>query len=139
LYKAWRTGILKKTMNRISAILLPALVWVGTASSVNSSAQDFTVTERGANCNVLQKTTIENGTNCVHRYTELATGLNYTNASGQWVESKEQISILPNGTAAATNGQHKVYFPSDIYEGVLEVVTPDGRHLKKPSAGCQLR
>ena len=27
-------------------------------------------------------------------------------------------------------GQHQVYFPADIYNGVLEVITPDGRHLK---------
>jgi hypothetical protein len=65
----------------------------------------------------------------VHRYTELATGMHYQK-DGQWVESKEQIDILPQGGAAALQGQHQVYFPADIYNGVLEVVTPDGRHLK---------
>jgi hypothetical protein len=65
----------------------------------------------------------------VHQYTELATGLNYL-VNEQWVESSEAISILPDGTAAATNGQHQVYFPADIYNGVIETVTPDGLHLK---------
>jgi hypothetical protein len=50
--------------------------------------------------------------------------------NGQWVESKEWIDILPNGTAVATNGQHQAVFPGDIYQGQIELVTPDGKHLK---------
>jgi hypothetical protein len=84
---------------------------------------------------VLQKTVLENGTNRVHRYTELATGMNYTNASGQWTEAQEQISVLPTGGAVANQGRHQVYFPANIYNGVLEVVTPDGRHLKSRPLG----
>ena len=49
--------------------------------------------------------------------------------NGQWVESREEIDILPNGTAAATNGQHQAYFPGDIYQGQIELVTPDGQQL----------
>ena len=37
----------------------------------------YGVVEQGANYRVWQKTTVENGTNRVHRYTELASGLNY--------------------------------------------------------------
>jgi len=61
--------------------------------------------------------------------------MNFTNAYGQWQESKEEITLLPTGGAAATQGRHKVYFPADIYNGVLEVVTPDGRHLKSRPLG----
>ena len=64
-----------------------------------------------------------------HRYTELATGLNFW-SNGQWTPSKEKIVVLPNGTAAATNGQHQVYFPGDIAQGVIELVTPDGKQLQ---------
>ncbi len=96
---------------------------------------DYTVTESGPDYKVLEKTTVENGTNCVHRYTELATGMNYTNASGQLTESREQITLLPSGGAAATQGRHKVYFPGNIYNGVIEVVTPDGRHLQSRPLG----
>src|SRR5690348_4845800 len=87
----------------------------------HSSAQsdDYTVVERGLDYKVLQKTTIEYGTNCIHRYIELAGGLNYNDAGGQWVESKEQIKVLPQGGAVAVQGQHKVYFPADIYNGVI--------------------
>jgi len=55
------------------------------------------VAERGEDYKVLQKTTVEHGTNRVHKYTELATGLNYKNSYGQWIESQEQITIQPNG------------------------------------------
>jgi len=109
------------------SITLLAVIAINIQGQV---ADGYTVTERGADYRVLQKTTIENGTNHVHRYTELATGMNYTNSFGQLTESKEQISILPTGGAAATQGRHQVYFPADIYNGVLEVVTPDGRHLR---------
>ena len=95
----------------------------------------YTVTARGLDYTVLEKTTVENGTNRLHRYVELATGLNYTNSYGQLVGSSEQISILPTGGAAAVQGQHKVYFPANIYNGVIEVVTPDGRHLRSRPLG----
>jgi archaellum component FlaF (FlaF/FlaG flagellin family) len=64
-----------------------------------------------------------------HQYNELASGLNHL-VNGKWLESSEQIDILPNGTAIATNGQHQAYFPGDIYEGQVELVTPDGQHLQ---------
>ena len=51
------------------------------------------------------------------------------------MDSKEEIDILPNGTAAATNGQHQVYFPGNIYQGVIELVTPDGIHLQSRPLG----
>src|SRR5882724_386087 len=105
------------------------------AVSAVASQTPYTVTERGADYRVMQKTTVEGGTNRIRRYTELATGMNFTNATGQWTESKEEITILSQGGAVATQGRHKVYFPADIYNGVLEVVTPDGRHLKSRPLG----
>lgn len=121
----------RKNMKYIHAVLTFVFF-----TSYNLPAQSsYTVTERGPDFNVHQKTTIENGTNRVHRYVELATGLNYTNAYGQLVESKEEITIQPGGGAAATQGRHKVYFPANIYNGVIEVVTPDGKHLKSRPLG----
>ena len=61
-------------------------------------------------------------------YTELASGLNHQ-INGQWVPSSEAIAILPDGTGAATNGQHQAYFPGDIYAGQITVVTRSGRQL----------
>lgn len=123
-----------------AVVLVTGLIFlqgmVLTAQTLSSNS--FTVTDRGADYRVLEAITVENGTNKVQRYTELATGMNYTNASGQWTESEEQITIQPTGGAAATQGRHKVYFPADIYNGVLEVVTPDGRHLQNRPVGVEL-
>ena len=123
-------------MKTLSFVLRGLAFVLASITTLNLHAQtDYTVTERGLDFKVLEKTTVENGTNRVHRYTELATGLNYTNASGQLTESKEQITIQPGGGAAATQGRHKVFFPADIYNGVIEVVTPDGKHLKSRPLG----
>ena len=70
----------------------------------------------------------------VRAYTELATGMHYQK-DGQWVESQARIDILPDGTAAATQGIHQVYFPNDIAQGVIEQVTPEGLHLQSRPLG----
>ncbi len=103
--------------------------------AVSTQAAGWSVVERGPDYRVLQKTTIEGGTNRVRRVTELATGMAYTNNAGQLVESKEEITLLETGGAAATQGRTKVYFPSDIYNGAIEVVASDGRHLRSRPLG----
>ena len=70
----------------------------------------------------------------VHRFVETATGLNYWSNS-QWMPSREEIDILPGGGAAATNGQHQAYFPNDIYQGEIQLVTPDGKQLQSRPLG----
>ena len=70
----------------------------------------------------------------VHHYIELATGLNYWSNS-QWMPSREEIDILPGGGAAATTGQHQAYFPNDIYQGEIQLVTPDGKQLQSRPLG----
>lgn len=109
--------------------LVLATAFIINHSHAQSGGGGYTVTERGPDYKVLEKTEVVNGTNRIHKYTELATGMHYTNSVGQLAESREQITILPNGGAAATQGQHKVYFPGNLYNGVLEIVTPDGKHL----------
>lgn len=91
--------------------------------------------ERGLNYTVYAKTNLVNGTNRISRYTELASGLNFSNEYGQIVEANESISVLPNGGAQANQGQTKVIFPADIYDGVLQVTTPDGRQLTSRPLG----
>jgi hypothetical protein len=73
-----------------------------------------------------------------HRYTELATGLNHL-VNGQWVASQEGIEVSPDGTSAqATNGQHQVYFPGNIYSGTIQLVTPDGKTLVSQPIGISI-
>ena len=99
----------------------------------------YRVQASGANQNVWQRETYETGpkgqvVKHVHQFTELATGLNHL-VNGQWVASKEEIHLLPNGTAAATSGQHQAYFPGNIYSGVIRMVTPDGQVLLSRPVG----
>jgi Fibronectin type III domain len=93
----------------------------------------YAITTQNANSRVWQRMDFQESpsggvvTN-THSYTELNSGLNHL-VNGQWVESKEWIDILPNGTAVATNGQHQAYFPGDIYQGQIELVTSEGLQL----------
>ncbi|HEX3856070.1 MAG TPA: hypothetical protein VHY30_02100 [Verrucomicrobiae bacterium] len=100
----------------------------------------YAITTQDGNSRVWERTTYEKAPDGTivpkkHSYTELATGLNYKDAQGRWVGSKEEIDIMPNGTAAAIHGQHQAYFPGDIYNGVIELVTPDGKHMKSRPMG----
>jgi hypothetical protein len=92
------------------------------------------VVSRDANSRVWRWTEYEQGPggqsiSQAHSYTELATGLCYRQ-NGQWMDSLEQINILPDGSAAATNGQHQAYFPADIFNGFITLVTPNGLKLQ---------
>ena len=128
-----RPSLLLK-LNRLVGCLAIAVVGGVCQAEPAQTAQRFTFTapasytmvKQDANTRVWQKTTVENGTNRIHQIVEMATGLNYTNTSGQLVPAKEEIDILPNGTAQAVQGRHQAYFPGDIYSGVITVVTPDG-------------
>jgi hypothetical protein len=98
----------------------------------------YAITSQDGNSRVWQGTTFDVVSGVIvtniHSYTEMASGLNHL-VNGQWVESKEWIDILPNGTAVATNGQHQAYFPGDIYQGQIELVTPDGLQLNSRPMG----
>ncbi len=121
-----------QTLNQATAITnqLPARNIVG-----------HFISEQGANSRVWQKIirTVDDQGNTVletnQAYVELASGLNHL-VRGQWVASKEEIDLAPDGSsAAATNGQHQVYFPGNIYNGVIKLVTPDGKILRSQPVG----
>src|SRR5215469_13737477 len=100
-------------------ICISLLLFLSAINTLRAAAlSDYLVIERGLNYKVLQKTTTESGTNHIYRFTELATGMNYTNANGELVESSEQINVLQTGGAEATQGQHKAFFPANVYNGV---------------------
>jgi len=61
-------------------------------------------------------------------YVEMASGMNYWR-NGRWNESSDQINLLPQGGAAATNGQHQAWFPGDIYQGAIQILMSDGTPL----------
>jgi hypothetical protein len=99
----------------------------------------YTIISRDANSRVWERTTYDTlpsgkTVSYVHSYTELGTGLCYKQ-NGRWVDSQEQINIQPDGTASATNGQHQVYFPVDIGNNVIKLVTSDGLVLQSQPLG----
>jgi hypothetical protein len=74
---------------------------------------------RTANSRVWENTTsftLPSGKIITHlnRFTEVASGLCYQQ-DNQWLDSQEQIVILPDGSAWATNGQHTATFPANSH------------------------
>jgi hypothetical protein len=118
----------------------PLVAFLFLLLAINSHAQ-YAVVQRDANSRIWERTTYKQAPSGEllpqsTRYTELATGMHYKDPrTGEWVESKEQIEIVTTGGAQAVHGQHQVYFPADIYDGVIELVTPDGKHMKSRPLG----
>jgi hypothetical protein len=111
-----------------------------TTSDALPSPTPYAVMSRGADSAVWQRETYGRApdgsvvTN-IQKYTELANGLNYL-VNGQWAPSTENVEISADGTSAsATNGQHQAYFPADIYNGVIKLVTPNGKNLESQPIG----
>jgi len=107
------------------------------ALSQTPETTNYTIVDRGPNHRVWQRIeyrSLPDGgvSPLIHRYTELSMGMHFMR-QGLWTESSDQISLLPDGTgAAATNAQCPAFFPSDIYDGVIDLATPDSppRHLR---------
>ena len=119
-----------------------------TPSSVTSQANvppptDYQVVQQDANSRVWQRETYDQGpdgqvvTN-LHSYSEIASGLNYLDSGGTWQASKEEIDLQPNGTARAVQGQHQAYFPANIFDGEIELITPDHKTLKSQPAALTM-
>ncbi len=89
----------------------------------------------GTNFRVWQRLTYEpmpNGQMLphVHRYTELASGLNYLDSSGLWTASQAKIEAFSGG-GIAQQGQYQAIFASDLNTaGAIDMQTPDGKELR---------
>ena len=98
------------------------------------------VVSQDGNSRVWERTTTEDVVNGKavlkkHHYMKLCDGVNFWDGH-QWNESKEDINILPDGSGAeAVQGQLQAFFPSDIYEGVIRLVTADGKILQSRPVG----
>jgi hypothetical protein len=131
-------------------IVLLAIGSVGLRAQTSTTAPsqgnvpaptDYQIVQQDGNSRVWQREIYEQEPNGQivarpHQFTELATGLNYKDPStGQWQPSKEEIDIQSDGTLAATQGQHQVYFPGNIYGGEIELVQPNGVQLHSCPVG----
>jgi len=110
-----------------------------TTAPAQPAGTPYGVISRGAHEQVWERTTykvLPSGKTIPvkHHVTELQTGLNYWDGT-QFTESREEITILPNGGASASQGQHTAQFPSDIYGGMISMTTPQGTILKSQVVG----
>ncbi len=114
---------------------------VQPSQPVTQTIAGYQIGQQGPNSRIWQKIvqTVDARGNTVletnQAYVELATGLNFWR-NGRWQPSKEEIAISPDGSSAvATNGQHQVYFPGNIYNGMIKLVAPDGKILQSQPLG----
>ena len=121
-------------------VLLPVVrhKWRKVQSTCRFQHQ-YSVVQRDANSRVWEWTENQQGLDGQiipkkHDYTELGSGLCYQQ-NGQWIDSQETINVLPDGSAEAIQGQHQAYFPANIFNGVVTVITPDGFELKSQPLG----
>ena len=64
-----------------------------------------------------------------HKYTELASGLNYLNSNGQWLPSQAVIEPYAQG-AISQQGQHTLIFANNLNSsGAIDEQTPEGKRL----------
>jgi hypothetical protein len=126
-------GFLWRVPNAVSQ---PAPVQLNNISSPTL----YAVTGRDANSRVWERTVYEidpSGevvTN-KHNYTELASGMHYKNAKGEWVESKEEIDAYAKG-AIANQGRYQVIFANNLNTtGSIDMQTPDGKRLRSNILG----
>ena len=112
---------MKKILLIFTAIcLLIDLTRAQTTATIDtggpSSIVGYQIGEQGADSQVWQKITrtVDAQGHTIlqtnQAYVELALGMNYLK-NGRWVQSKEEIDILPNGTAAAIKASIRPIFP----------------------------
>ena len=94
----------------------------------------YQIVETGANHRVWQRETYEQGPNGktvtkIHKYTEVASGMNYQDGTGKWIPAQETIGTTSSG-AVATQGQYQVIFANNLNSsGSISMLTSDGKRL----------
>jgi hypothetical protein len=130
-------------MKTLFVSLLIALLWqgslegqtnvLGASAATNTAAAGPVVVGRSAHERVWGTITSRtNGAGQVAQvtnvfYKELGTGLCYTNAAGEWLDTVDEIDIATNG-ATATRAGHKVHFAGNAN-------APGGRSDSWPRTG----
>ncbi|HEY4414521.1 MAG TPA: hypothetical protein VGO57_02425, partial [Verrucomicrobiae bacterium] len=137
-----------KTLTFVVALLLSNSLGLQAQATVGQQAQspklpaatEYRVVDLGANHRVWQRETYEQGPGGkvmthVHSYTELASGMNYQDASGQWQESQELIEAFATG-AVARKGAYQVIFADNLNSaGSIDMQTTDGKRLRSNILG----
>jgi|GEM_PF-4301428 len=119
-------------MNSTSAALALSVAVATGALAQNPSP---TVVERGPHHRVWQWTTVEQWPGGqrierTHRVVELATGLNYRDAKGQWQASREVFEQGADGWFLARQGPHQLAVAPNVNGRVVQFQSPDGLRLR---------
>lgn len=139
--KIWRFKTLPRLHYRnpvgfdVFILLVGSAVSAGAQQAVALSSAHFSVVRRSENWQVWERTVcrwtpsgkIASNT---ESYVECGSGLNFKNSAGDWEPSSENIAILADGSGAATNAVCKAYFPPDIYDGTITLITGQGVKLQ---------
>ena len=97
----------------------------------------YVISKRGPNSRTWQSvTTTTNQAGRIRSFTnsyqEICTGVAYLDTkTGQYVDSAEQIDLLPDGSASASHGRHKTIFQGNANTagGSVTLTTPDNKTL----------
>jgi hypothetical protein len=112
-------------------------------SAVPTSAQSpgpYRVVNRTANSRTWQRENVVHMPNghdstIIHRYTEVASGMNYQTPSGAWAESKEIIEPFANGSISR-QGQYQVIYANNLNSpGAIDLQAADGKRLRSNILG----
>src|SRR5437762_2536321 len=129
----------------VLAVLLPFTLNAQiTPPTLNADATvlvPYQVVAVGPHERVWQSVTVDaEGNTNVNSYTELATGLNYFDSTGQWEQSQEKFEITKDGRAVARHGQHQLTMAGDINTGgSVDLLMPDGQRLLSNPMGLSFR
>src|SRR4051794_29186690 len=117
-------------------LALSASAQIGQSPSTDTTngipKNDYSMIEQSRHWQKIRRTQAE--TNVLTRrlevgtsdYTELGVGLNRIDpSSGKLRPCDDQITIQRDGGAAATNAQHRLSLPGNLYGDSIELTTPD--------------
>ena len=68
-------------------------------------------------------------------YVELQTGLHYLDATGQWVEARDQLDVVPDGLIARHGRHQLILAPNLNTAGAVDLLTPEGSRLRSHLLG----
>lgn len=100
----------------------------------------YRIVEQGGNHNLWQRETYEKlpdgqVVTHVHKFYELATGLNFQAANGSWQPSQATIQSTPSG-AVMSQAEYQVIFANNLNSsGSIDLQTPDQKNLQSSILG----
>jgi hypothetical protein len=116
-----------------------------SGNAAPSGRDGYHIKSRDANISVWERIGYEDapdGTKIprVHRYTEIASGLNVLNSQGQYEDADESFEITSDGFALARRTQHRLTVSPSLGdpEGNVNLRTPEGRVLRSSVVALNL-